>query len=227
MSTVLAPTTQRLVLYGVDWREYTRLLRAFGHRPAVRLTYDRGVLEIMTLSHKHESGVHLLGRFVLVLTEELGLPIKGGRSTTFRRRKKKRGLEPDESYWIASEPLVRGKEKIDLRRDPPPDLALEIDVTHSSLDRLSIYAALNVPEVWRYEKQAIVCYLLGSDGRYAVSSQSKAFPGLNPADLIPFLALRGQMDENAVIRQFRAWVRQHFPAEGSAQPSHSPPTASA
>src|SRR5208282_5710304 len=120
MSTVSLPPEQRLLLDGVDWQTYGRLLRALGHRPSVRLTYDRGTLEIMTLSHEHESYAHLLGRFIVALTEELGLPIKGGGSTTFRRRKRRRGLEPDESYWIANESLVCDKVRIDLRTDPPP-----------------------------------------------------------------------------------------------------------
>jgi Uma2 family endonuclease len=208
MATVRLPREQRLVLYGVDWRTYGRLLRAFGDRPAVHLTYDRGCLEIMTLSHEHEIIVHVLGRFVEVLTEELTLPVKGGRSTTFRRRRKKRGLEPDECYWIANEHLVRNKDKINLRSDPPPDLVLEVDITHSSIDRLAIYAVLGVPEVWGWKDQKLVCYVLGPDGHYAESRLSKAFPQLAPADLAAFLAKRGQMDENALVRQFRAWVRQ-------------------
>lgn len=217
MSTVQSIPQSRLVLYGVDWRTYGRMLRAFGGRPAVRLTYDRGVLEIMTLSHEHESWGHLLRRLVEAMSEELGLLIKGGRSTTFRRRGRKRGLEPDECYWIATESQVRGKLKIDLRRDPPPDLALEIDVTHSSLDRLEICRVLGVPEVWRLEEQKLVCYLLGGDGHYAVSSTSRSFPGLDPAELGRFLGLVGQVDENSVVRQFRAWVRQRFPAGGATQ----------
>jgi Uma2 family endonuclease len=167
----------------------------------------------MTLSHEHENCAHVFGRLVVVLTEELLLSIKGGRSTTFRRFKKRRGLEPDDCYWIAKEPLVRGKNRIELRTDPPPDLALEVDVAHSSLDRMAIYAALRIPEVWRWERQTIVCYLLGSGG-YAVSTTSRAFPGLAPADLGIFLAQRHQMDENALIRQFRSWVRQKI-ADGS------------
>jgi Uma2 family endonuclease len=216
MSTVSAPLEQRLVLDGVDWQTYGRMLRAFSNRPGVRLTYDRGSLEIMTLSYEHENTGHLLGRFVVVLTEELGLPINCGGSTTFRRRKRKRGLEPDDCYWIASEPLVRGKDRINLRTDPPPDLALEIDVTHSSLNRLAIYAALRVPEVWRLESQRIVCYLLGTDGHYSASTSSRAFPGLDPAELSPFLAMRRQMDQNAIVRQFRAWVCQRFVSGRSA-----------
>jgi Uma2 family endonuclease len=142
MATVTRPTQQALVLDAVDWATYGRLLRALGNQPAVRLTYDRGCLEIMALSHERENSAHLLGRLVVVITEELGLPVKGGRSTTFRMRNKRRGLEPDDCYWIANEPLVRGKNRIELRIDPPPDLAVEVDVSHSSLDRLAIYAAL-------------------------------------------------------------------------------------
>jgi Uma2 family endonuclease len=219
MSPVAHPAEQRLVLHGVDWQTYGRLLRALGNRPAVRLTYDRGSLEIMTLSHEHESLSYVLARLVDALTEELGLPVKGGRSTTFRRRQRRRGLEPDACWWIASEPLVRGKTEIDLRRDPPPDLALEVDITHSSLNRLAIYAALGVPEVWRLEGQNLACYLLGSGGRYGVSSLSRAFPGLAVTDLVQFLPLRGQMDENTVVRQFRAWVRQRLAGGSSAQPT--------
>src|SRR5437588_984815 len=119
---------QRLVLHGVSWREYTRMLRAFAERPGFRLTYDRGTLEIMSPLFEHEIDADLLGRFVVVLTEELGLTIKAGRSTTFRRRRMRRGLEPDHSWWIAHEPQMRGKRRIDLRVGPPPDLAVEVDV---------------------------------------------------------------------------------------------------
>lgn len=210
MATASLPLEQRFVLDEVDWSTYGRLLRALGDRPALRLTYDRGSLEIMTLSHEHESDSYLLGRLVDALTEELGLPVKGGRSTTFRRRKSKRGLEPDACWWIANEATVRGKTKIDLRVDPPPDLALEVDVTHSSLDRLAIYASLGIPEIWRLEGQVVVCHLLEADGNYPVSKTSRAFPGLRPAELGRFLKLRGQADENAVVRQFREWVRQQF-----------------
>jgi len=198
----------RLVLYDVEWRDYHRFLRLFDERPGVHLTYDRGVLEIMTLSYHHENVGRLVGRFILVLTEEFGLPVSGGGSTTFRRRRKKRGLEPDECFWIQSEALVRGKTEIDLRTDPPPDLALEVDITRSSLNRLRIYAALGIPEVWRLERQVPVCYLLGLDERYKVSQTSKAFSGLRPAELSSFLALRGQLDENAIAQKFRAWVQE-------------------
>lgn len=219
MSTATTPTTeQHFLLHGVSWDTYTHFLRALAERPGVRLTYDRGTLELMTLTHEHESYSDLLSRFVYALTEELNLPVKGGRSTTFRRRRRKRGLEPDACWWIASEPLVRGKTSINLGKDPPPDLALEIDITYSSLDRLAIYAALGVPEVWRLENKILVCHLLGNDGRYQPNRTSRAFPNLVVADVGGFLALMGQMDENGVVRQFRGWVRQQLGGGQTARP---------
>lgn len=218
MSTVSVPTTQRLLLSGVDWRTYSRLLRALDERPGVRLTYDRGTLEIMTLTYGHESWGYILGRLIAVLTEELGLPISGGGSTTFRRRPRRRGLEPDDCYWIANEPLVRGKTRIDLRVDPPPDLVIEIDITSSSLDRMAIYAALGMPEVWRYDGQALTFQVLGANSQYTAASHSRSFPMLTPADVAAVLTLRGQMDVNGMARHFRAWLRQRL-AGGAAAPT--------
>src|SRR5438132_7530835 len=169
MSAVTVRAAGHLVLTGADWRTYSRLLRVFAERPSVRLTYDRGDLEIMSPLPEHESDADMLGRFVVVLTEELGLPIKAGRSTTFRRRGLRRGLEPDNSYWIANEPRVRGKRRINLRIDPPPDLAIEVDVTSSSLNRMGIYAVLAVPEVWRLDGPVLTFYVLAANRRYAES----------------------------------------------------------
>jgi Uma2 family endonuclease len=209
MSTVPArPPSQRLVLRNIDWPTYSRLVAAFTERRGLRLTYDRGTLEIMTLTYGHESLAHLLGRLVVATTEELGLPIAEGGSTTFRRRRSRRGLEPDQSYWIASEPLIRGKVRIDLRVDPPPDLAVEVDVSSSSVNRMEIYAALGVPEVWRLAEQVLTFHVLAGGGQYTPSPTSRAFGFLTSADVQGFLALRGQQDENAIVRQFRTWVRQ-------------------
>jgi Uma2 family endonuclease len=182
-------------------------LRALDDRH-LRVTYDRGILEIMTLSHEHEGASYLLGRFVDVLTEESDLPVKAGRSTTFRRRKRQRGLEPDNCYWIANEKKVRGKTKIDLRVDPPPDLALETDITHSSLDRLAIYAVLGVPELWRFDGESLSIFILNEKGRYEEIEHSPTFPFLKPQHILRFLHMRSTHDENAIVRAFRSWVRR-------------------
>lgn len=207
MITTRTPDRQKLILDNVSWNEYTRLLRSFEGRH-LRLTYDRGTLEIMTLSYEHESLGDFLGRIVVTLTEEFDLPIRGGGSTTFRKRKKKKGLESDNCYWIAHEGDVRNIKVINLRKDPPPDLALEVDISRSSMNRMRIYAAIQVPEVWRWDKNGLAFLVLNADGKYDAATASLTFPlPINPADLMPFIAMRGQMDDNAVIRQFRAWIR--------------------
>lgn len=208
MGKMRASAGRCLRLFGVDWGEYTRMLQAFAGRRGVRLTYDRGVLEIMSPTYEHESDAYFLGRLVDVLTEELNIPVQAGRSTTFRRKKKQRGLEPDNCYWIASEAKVRGLRRIDLRIHPPPDLAIEVDVTHQSINRMKIYAALGVPEVWRLSAGGLTFQVLGADGKYAPVGHSRAIPLVAPADLLSFLPLRDTLDDNEVIRRFRDWVRQ-------------------
>ena len=201
------PTPQRLVLTGVSWQEYGKFLRAFAGRRAVRLTYDRGVLEIMSPLHEHETDVDFLGQLAVALTEEMGLTRKAGGSTTLRRRKRRRGLEPDRCYWIASEPLVRGKRDINLHKDPPPDLAIEVDITRSSLDRLTLYGALGVPEVWRYDGEVLRVYHRREGGTYEEAPDSLAFPFLPVQELVRFVEQGQQSDDTAVARAFQEWVR--------------------
>jgi Uma2 family endonuclease len=163
---------QRVMLHGISWDEYTQVLRAFAEQRSVRLTYDRGVLEIRTHSFGHHNSSRFLGSLISALTEEFNLPVASGGSTTLRRRKRQRGLEPDACFWIANEPRVRGLYRLNLRTDPPPDLVVEVDVTRSSLNRMAIYAALGVPEVWRLDVASLTFHLLQADGQYAASPVS-------------------------------------------------------
>ncbi len=195
------------VLYDIDWGTYTRLLRAFEHRHGFRLTYDRGTLEIMSPLWEHQRPAYLLGRLIDVLTEELWLPCEPGRCVTLRRRRKSRGLEPDNCYWIANAARLAGKTHLDLRVDPPPDLAIEMDVTRSSLDRMSIYAALGVPEVWRATSEDLTFHLL-ENGVYQVRAKSLSFPQLASVDLVRFLASLAQKGTTALVAEFREWVKQ-------------------
>jgi len=208
---------RRLVLRGIEWRTYSRLLRDLGEK-RVRLTYDRGVLELMTLSLTHERDGRFLGRLVVLLTVLLGLPIMSGGSTTFRRRIQRKGLEPDDCYWITNEPAMRGKKRFVAKSDPPPDLAIEIEITRSALNRMAIYAALRVPEVWRWDGTILTIYLLESNGQYAESGTSGLFKWLKATDIPPYLAMRTRMDENAVASAFEAWARQQIAAQRPARP---------
>jgi Uma2 family endonuclease len=201
----------RLILRDIDWKTYTRLVGVIAERPRVRLTYDRGTLEITRPRLGHIGQTEFLGQLVIALADELALPCMAGGSTTLRRRRNKRGLEPDRCYWIANEARVRGKNRLDLRVDPPPDLAIEVDVTSSSLDRMQIYAALGVPEVWRLEGGKLTFHLLAG-GQYSAGTRSRSFPGVEPQELMGFVALRDSQDETSVRAQFRAWFRGRMAA---------------
>jgi Uma2 family endonuclease len=207
MSTAEISRPQRLVLYGEPWETYIRLLQLFDERRHLRITFDRGALEIMTLSPEHEHLKYVIRRLIEAVTEELGLPIMGYGSMTMKRRKKLRGLEPDECFWIQNEALVRNLKTYKLRRDPPPDLILEVDVTRSPVNRMGIYAALGVPEVWRFRKEHLDFNILGKDGKYSVQPTSLAFPGIPSEEINRFLARRGQNDHNTLVREFREWIR--------------------
>jgi Uma2 family endonuclease len=137
-----------------------------------------------------------------------------------RRRSRRRGIEADECFWIANAHRMAGRRRIDLRKDPPPDLAIEVDVTHSSMNRLGIYAALGVPEVWRLDTTGLTVHVLGADGKYTTASHSKSLPLVTASDLMGFLQQARQSgDSNAVIRQFRAWIEQRQAGSGSSAPS--------
>ncbi len=198
---------QQLVLDDVSWKRYSQLLHIFSDRH-LRLTYDRGRLEIMTLSFEHESLSQFLGRLVIVLTEESALDVEEGGSTTFRQKRRKKGLEPDNCYWIANADKVRGKKAIDLSVDPPPDLSLEIDISNSSMNRMRIYAALGVPEVWLYDENGLAFFRLNSENLYDPATTSPTFGDLiSPSELMPFLKMFGTIGTNEIIRQFREWIR--------------------
>jgi len=162
----------------------------------------------MTLSHKHERSGNLLARFVEALTEELDIAIQSAGSTTLSREDVDCGLEPDHCYYIENEPVVREKEEIDLATDPPPDLAIEIEVSRSALDRMGIYAAMQVPELWRYDGDKIRVYVLGNDGKYTLVERSPHFPFLPMQEVETFLKRRTEMDETKLVKLFRQWVRE-------------------
>ncbi|HEY9740149.1 MAG TPA: Uma2 family endonuclease, partial [Coleofasciculaceae cyanobacterium] len=151
MTTTLTQSPNRVLLRNISWQTYQDLLKDLEEQPGIRLSYDRGLLEIMAPSPPHENYKKVLGRFVETLTEELNIEIKSLGSLTCKREDLARGLEPDQCYYIQNEAVVRTLDEIDFNQDPPPDLVIEIDISSSSINRLSLYAALGVPEVWRYD----------------------------------------------------------------------------
>jgi Uma2 family endonuclease len=206
MATVVAPAQQYMLLDNVSWQSYETLLRELEGQN-LRLTYDGGSLEIMTISHGHGNYGTLMGDFVRLLTVELDIPIHSGGNTTFRLEAERRGLEPDECYWVQHESQMRAKKEFDIDVDPPPDLAIEIDIFSSSLPRMAIYASLRVGEVWRYDGQSLQVFVLTAGGKYREQRRSTVFPFLPMNELLRFLEASNSQDETSLMREFVAWLR--------------------
>ncbi len=218
MTATLIQSPDRVLLRNISWQTYQSLIGDFEREPILRLTYDRGTLEIRMPLDPHETYKKLLGRLIEAATEELDLEIRSLGSRTCDREDLARGLEPDQCYYIQNEALVRDVEQIDLTHLPPPDLAVEVDITRSSLDRFSIYADLRIPEIWRFNGRSVVLYRLQA-GNYEIVERSVALPILTAADLNRFLALRfthgdvarSPVSENSLVKQFRQWLQsQHL-----------------
>jgi Uma2 family endonuclease len=206
MSVGSLQAESRVVLPRVTWSTFESLLAETDHRNT-RFTYDQGYLEIMSPSEKHERLKTFLGHVVEMTAVEWDIPIRCSGSTTLKNELKQRGLEPDECYYVANEPQVRGCEEIDLLIAPPPDLAIEVDISTSSLDQLSIYADLGVPEVWLYDAVTLKVFQLQSNSVYTQQTRSPSFPFLPLDEVERFLARRNETDETTWIRSFRAWVK--------------------
>ncbi len=202
---------QRVVLRGVSWQTYNALVDET-ESSAVRLTYDRGRLEMMSPSRDHERFKTLIGRIIEIFTEELDIPMQAGGSTTWRKEDLQRGLEADECYYIQHEPQICHREILDLSVDPPPDLAVEVEIGHSILDKLAVYGALRVPEIWRYDGESLRVCLLQPDKTYADAARSLNLPQLAPQQVAYFLGLRRQTRETEWARMFRRWVIDTFKA---------------
>jgi Uma2 family endonuclease len=196
---------QHLVLNDISWGFYERLLEEVGNSP-IRVTFDEGSIEIMSPLPKHEKWIYRIGRLVELLATDRGMIIEGFGSTTFRRADRKKGLEPDRCYYIQNAVRVRDMDVFDPSVHPPPDLAIEMEVTRRSLPRQPIYAALGVPELWRFDANQFAVILLGSDGTYKPSETSVAFPFLPMRPFAEFVKRMGTEDQLNVLREFREWV---------------------
>ena len=210
----------RVLLRGVSWQTYLAL-RSAPENANVRMIYEQGNLEIMSPSQFHEALAYLLGRLIDVWTEELNVDVKSCRCTTFQREDMEKGLEPDNCYYVRHEPLVWEKAEIDLAVDPPPDLAIEIDVSGSSLKKLSLYAAFAVPELWRYDGQALQVFQLERERGYVRRDTSFSFPTLPMSQVEATLRQLGAVRETVLVKRFRAWVREFLRSGGLPDASDS------
>jgi Uma2 family endonuclease len=213
------PRTQLLVT-GVDWDLYEHLLGVRDESCRwVRISYDRGRLELMSHSGPHERWKRMLGYLLLCAAEELFVPMVCCGNATVRRRDLGRGIEPDDWYYVGATATrmtqPTATRSLDFAHDPPPDLAVEIEVSRSFLDRLGICAALGIPEVWLFDGTQLEVVRLTPGGAYQPAA-SAFFPSLPRAEVVRFLDMAPAVDDITILRQFRAWVRQTLvpPAAG-------------
>lgn len=205
-TTALGTAERRVVLTGVSWATYERLLGDLKDSSSPRLTFDRGVLEVMSPSAEHEESNRTIALLVEVLAEEFGLDVRDLGSTTFKREDLERGFEPDSCFYVQNEARMRGRREVDLTTDPPPDLVVEVDITSPSLKKFPIYASMGVPEIWRYDGRAVMIYRLEGDG-YDETDESTALPRVTGGDLSRFVRESESAGRREWLRGVRAWAR--------------------
>ncbi|MEG3918611.1 Uma2 family endonuclease [Microcoleus sp. T3_A4] len=207
IATTSSLAEQRTLLENISWSTFETLLKEIGDKRGYRIAYDNGMLEIMSPLYEHENPKIQSDRFIFILAEELGIEIKSAGSMTLKQEQAKKGIEPDNCYYIQSEPAVRGRQELDLETAPPPDLAIEIDITSSSINKSGIYSALGVPELWRYNGRVLKFYQLASE-EYVECNFSIAFPFLSSTEMSSFFEQTKTMGEIALLKSFRIWVRE-------------------
>jgi len=201
------PAGATLRVDDVPWEEYEQLLADLGEGYAVRIFYDEGRMEIMAPAYMHEKPIGILHGLVTVLRDELDIDVESAGSTTLKVEMKAKGAEPDDCFYVQNAPLILGKEDLNLKHDPPPDLVVEVDRTSASLNKFVIYAGLGVPEIWRLVGKTVHIHLLAGD-HYEESATSRAFPFVPAQILSEFLAQGLAGGERKAARAFRAWLRE-------------------
>jgi Uma2 family endonuclease len=206
--TVATPVLaeERVVLQNVTWQLYELMLAQLGENRSVRLAYDQGILELMSPLMPHERSKRLLEKLIDIVLEELDIPAVSVGSMTCKREDLGRGSEPDSGYYIQNEPLIRHRETVNLEEDPPPDLVLEVEYSRSAVNKLKLYAAMGVPEFWRYNGKTLRIYqLFGQE--YVRQENSLTFSPILVTEFPQFMQEAKDIGEVAMMKKFRAWVR--------------------
>jgi Uma2 family endonuclease len=205
LNQLIVPVGHQLLIKDISWSTYKNILAELGESRSSRISYSQGILEIMAPLPEHEVAKVIIGDLVKALLEELDIEFWSLGSTTFDKEKMDAGVEPDDCFYIQNEAAVRGKDRIDLTVDPPPDLAIEIDIT--SRTRFNNYEVLGVPELWRWNGTKLEINMM-INGKYVASTTSAIFPNLPIAQAIPEYLMRSKTDgRNAAMKAFRACVR--------------------
>ena len=201
------PQGSTLVIQQASWDDYECLLQDLQDRPSLRVSYDQGRLEIMSPLPEHEEYAATIDMLVRAFAQAYKIKVQNYGAATWKRQSLNRGVEPDSCYYVANAVRVIGKRKLDLEKDPPPDIVVEIDITNESLSKFPIYAALGVSEIWRYDSKKVQFYELTGD-KYREVSKSESFPGLLPAMLAASLEQSKTDGQDATLESFVSRIRR-------------------
>ncbi|MGD1862474.1 MAG: Uma2 family endonuclease [Leptolyngbyaceae cyanobacterium] len=206
--TIWPETETRILLEGVSWETFEQLLVETGDNRNQRFAYCDGTLEIMAPLEGHEESTRLLDQFVVAFIDALSLEVRSLGSLTMKNPEQKKGLEPDNCFYIQNEAVVRGVKKLDFKIHPPPDLAIEVDNTNLSLNKFPIYLALQIPEVWRLRRGQLLIYRLNeAQSDYVEVEQSHAFPQMPVQELPNFIERAQMIGQRAAVRELTARVK--------------------
>jgi Uma2 family endonuclease len=212
MQATIAPPEERILMDNISWQTYESLLAESVGSPGHRFTYDNGTLEIMVVYVGHENPKRVLENIVELTAAEKRQDCFDSASTTLKRSELLKGCEPDSSFYFrhaAAMRELRGKRELDLQIDPPPELAIEVDITRSSLPRFPIFAAIGIGEVWRYDGKRVRFYALDADN-YQEMEASIVLPPMTASQATKFLDLSSRIPSWEWHAALRDWVRSQI-----------------
>jgi Uma2 family endonuclease len=208
LQQIIVNPGQQMLLKDISWQQLEKILEEMGEKRAARISYSDGWLEIMVPLPEHEKDKELLGDLVKILLEILQIDFEPFGSTTLKNERMRQAVEPDTSFYIQNQAAVIGKNRIDLNIDPPPDLAIEIDIT--SRTRFENYEILAVPELWRYQQQGLEIFLL-REGKYIKSQSSPNFPNIPIIELVnEYVQQCLSIGRSQAMRNFKSWVKDNL-----------------
>ncbi len=208
LKQIIVPPGERLLLKDFSWQQFESVLEELGEHRGTKLSYSQGNLEIRTPLLEHEKAKSIIGNIVEFLLEEFQIDYEPSASTTFKNPQMNKGVEPDESFYIAERNAVIGKNKIDLKVDPPPDLAIEIEIT--SRTEFDNYQELGIPELWRFRRDGTLQINVLRQGKYVESQTSPTFPNLLnlPEMIAECIKQSKDIGTSLALRNFKAEVKQ-------------------
>ena len=208
LQQIIVNPGQQMLLKDISWQQLEKILEEMGEKRAARISYSDGWLEIMVPLPEHEKDKEIFGELVRILLDKLEIDFEPFGSTTLKNERMRQAVEPDTSFYIQNQAAVIGKNRIDLNIDPPPDLAIEIDIT--SRTRFDNYEILGVPEFWRYQQQGLEIFLLQS-GKYIKSQSSPNFPNIPIIELVnEYVRQCLTIGRSQAMRNFRSWVKDNL-----------------